>query len=51
MSESDSSDQTATHNPLAIANYFIRLNKNDKKAKKGSYLVTVIEVILYCSWF
>ena len=44
MSESNSSNQTATHNSLAIANYFITLNNNDKKAKKGLTLLQLLKL-------
>ena len=42
MSESDSSNQTATHNSLAIANYFIRLN--NKKVKIELTLLQLLKL-------
>ena len=51
MSESGSSNQTATHDSLAIANYFVTLSNNNKKAKEKLNLVAVTEIILYCPWF
>ena len=43
MSESDFDNQTATHDPLAITNYFIRFN-SDKKAKKGLTLLQLLRL-------
>ena len=43
MSESDFNNQTATHDPLAITNYFIRFN-SDKKAKKGLTLLQLLRL-------
>ena len=42
MSESNSRKQTATHDPLAIANYFITLN--NKKVKKGLTLLQLLKL-------
>ena len=44
MSESGSSNQTATHDSLAIANYFVTLSNNNKKAKEKLNLLQLLKL-------